>query len=43
MADLTLYNVSAEFDYLCDLIDRDVLTEEEKQELTNILVNKIQY
>ena len=42
MADLTLYNVSAEFDYLCDLIDRDVLTEEEQQELTNILVNKIQ-
>ena len=42
MADLTLYNVSAEFDYLCDLVDRDVLTEQEQAELTNILANKIQ-
>lgn len=42
MADLTLYNVSNEFDYLCDLIDRDVLTEEEQKELTSMLLNKIQ-
>lgn len=42
MADLTLYNVSNEFDYLCDLIDRDVLTEDEQKELTSILLNKIQ-
>lgn len=42
MADLTLYNVSSEFDYLCDLIDRDVLTEEEQAELTNLLAQKLQ-
>lgn len=42
MADLTLYNVSNEFEYLCDLIDRDILTPEEQEELTNMLVSKIQ-
>lgn len=41
MADLTLYNVSNEFAYLCDLIDRDVLSPEEEQELSDMLVGKI--
>ena len=42
MADLTLYNVSNEFEYLCDLVDRDVLTPEEQADLTRMLVEKIQ-
>ena len=41
MADLTLYSVSNEFEYICDLIDKEVLTPEEEEQLTNTLVEKI--
>lgn len=41
MADLTLYNISNEFEYICDLIDKDVLSPEEQEQLTSTLVEKI--
>ena len=42
MADLTLYNISNEFTYLCDLIDRDVLSPEEQVELETMIAKKIE-
>ena len=42
MADLTLYNVSTEFNYICDLLDREELSEEEKNQLIQILSEKLQ-
>lgn len=42
MADLTLYNVSTEFNYICDLLDREELSEEEKNQLVQILSEKLQ-
>lgn len=42
MADLTLYSVSNEFDYLCDLIDKDALSPEEVEEISRILAEKVQ-
>lgn len=42
MADLTLYNVSTEFNYVCDLLDREELSNEDKNELISILSNKLQ-
>ena len=35
MRDITLYNVSQEFEYISELLDRDVLEDEEKERLKN--------
>lgn len=41
MRDITLYNVSQEFEYIADLLDRDVLEQEEKERLQTMLAEKI--
>ena len=42
MRDITLYNVSKEFEFLADLLDRDVLEEQERQHIEEMLAQKIQ-
>lgn len=41
MRDITLYTVSQEFEYIAELLDRDVLEEEEKARLQAMLEEKI--
>lgn len=41
MRDLTLYNLSQEFEWIQDLLDRDVLEEEETKRLQQMLKEKI--
>lgn len=42
MRDVTLYNISQEFEFISDLLDRDVLEENEKERLQKMLTEKIQ-
>lgn len=42
MSDMTLYSISKEFEYIVDLLERDVLEEEEKENLQKMLKEKIQ-
>lgn len=41
MRDITLYHVSQEFEYISDLLERDVLEEEERVRLETMLAEKI--
>lgn len=41
MKDLTLYNISQEFEWIQDLLDRDVLDDSEKERLQTMLEEKI--
>lgn len=41
MRDVTLYSISQEFEYIAELLDRDVLEEEEKVRLQSMLEEKI--
>lgn len=41
MRDITLYNISQEFEYISELLDRDVLEDEEKERLQKMLEEKI--
>lgn len=41
MRDVTLYNISQEFEYISELLDRDVLEDEEKERLQKMLEEKI--
>lgn len=40
--DITLYTISQEFEYLADLLDRDVLEEEERKHIEKLLTEKIE-
>lgn len=42
MRDLTLYNISQEFEWVQELLDRDVLEDNEKERLQKMLEEKIQ-
>lgn len=41
MRDVTLYNISQEFEFIADLLDRDVLEEDERIRLESMLAEKI--
>lgn len=42
MRDITLYNISKEFEFLSELLDRDVLEDQEKERIEKMLEQKIQ-
>lgn len=43
MADLTLYGISEEFEYICDLLDKDVLSEDESLDLQKRFIDKLEH